>query len=106
MVSQKVLCLSVMLALSLSGILSAQLWALSLPYDNTCPIIIYDNDDADDRYTDEYLLSLASAGDITLQDMITTSGSWSQPSFPDAVFSLLWDCRVAVRLPPGLCAAG
>lgn len=30
----------------------------------TCPVI-YDNDDHDDMYTDEYLLSLAGAGNIT-----------------------------------------
>ena len=64
--------------------------AVTLPYDNTCPVI-YDNDDADDMYTDEYLLSLASAGNITLKGMITTSGGWSQPTFPDPVFNFLWD---------------
>jgi PKD repeat protein len=63
---------------------------VALPYDNTCPVI-YDNDDADDMYTDEYLLSLASAGNITLKGMITTSGGWSQPLFPDPVFNFQWD---------------
>ena len=64
--------------------------ALTLPYDNTCPVI-YDNDDADDMYTDEYLLSLAGAGNITLKGMITSSGGWSQPSFPDPIFNFQWD---------------
>ena len=68
-------CLSVtILALGLFGIGSVrESLAISLPYDNTCPII-YDNDDADDMYTDEYLLSLVSAGNITLKGMITSSG--------------------------------
>jgi len=64
--------------------------ASSLPYDSTSPVI-YDNDDADDMYTDEYLLSLTSAGNITLKGMITTSGGWSQPLFPDPVFNFQWD---------------
>jgi hypothetical protein len=79
------------LALGLFGISSAQESpAFSLPYDSTCPVI-YDNDDHDDMYTDEYLLSLASAGNITLKGMITTSGGWSEPSFPDPVFVFQWD---------------
>jgi hypothetical protein len=90
MISQKALCLSVMLALGSLEIQSAQVWAFSLPYDNTCPVI-YDNDDADDMYTDEYLLSLAGAGNITLKGMITSSGGWSQPLFPDPVFNFQWD---------------
>ena len=64
--------------------------AISLPYDSTCPVI-YDNDDADDMYTDEYLLSLASAGNITLIGMSTTSGGWVEPLFPDIVFNFQWD---------------
>ncbi|HUJ72079.1 MAG TPA: PKD domain-containing protein [Verrucomicrobiae bacterium] len=79
-----------MLALVLLEIQPARTWAFPLPYDNTCPVI-YDNDDADDMYTDEYLLSLASAGGITLKGMITTSGGWSQPTFPDPVFNYQWD---------------
>jgi PKD repeat protein len=79
-----------MLALGSLEIQSAQVWAFSLPYDNTCPVI-YDNDDADDMYTDEYLLSLAGAGNITLKGMITSSGGWSQPLFPDPVFNFQWD---------------
>ena len=43
-----------------------------LPYDNTNPII-YDNDAVDDVYTDDYLMALASAGDINLVGMITSS---------------------------------
>lgn len=42
-----------------------------LPYDYTCPVI-YDNDDHRDVYTDEYLLALASAGEIELRGMITS----------------------------------
>jgi hypothetical protein len=79
------------LALGLLGIGSAQeSLAVSLPYDNTCPVV-YDNDDADDMYTDEYLLSLASAGNITLKGMSTTSGGWVEPLFPDIVFNFQWD---------------
>ena len=63
--------------------------AISLPYDNTCHVV-YDNDDVDAIYTDEYLLSLASAGNITLKGMITTSGGWSEPLFPDPVFCYQW----------------
>ena len=44
----------------------------SLPYDNTNPII-YDKDDHRNCYTDEYLMALASAGDIKLVGMITSS---------------------------------
>ena len=90
--SQKGSCLSVaILALGLLGIgLARESKAYSLPYDNTCPVI-YDNDDADDMYTDEYLLSLAGAGNITLKGMITTSGGWSQPFFPDPVFNFQWE---------------
>ena len=64
--------------------------ALTLPYDSTCPVV-YDNDDADDMYTDEYLLSLASAGDISLRGLITTSGGWRESLFPDPVFIYQWD---------------
>jgi hypothetical protein len=79
------------LALGLFGIsLPQESLAVSLPYDSTCPVI-YDNDDADDMYTDEYLLSLASAGNITLKGMSTSSGGWSEPLFPDPVFIFQWD---------------
>jgi hypothetical protein len=44
----------------------------SLPYDHTNPVL-YDNDEAVDMYTDEYLLALASLGDIKLNGMITSS---------------------------------
>jgi len=44
----------------------------SLPYDSSDPVI-YDNDEAVDQYTDEYLLSLASLGEIQLRGMITSS---------------------------------
>ena len=42
-----------------------------LGYDYRNPVV-YDNDDHRDVYTDEYLLALASAGEITLAGMITT----------------------------------
>jgi hypothetical protein len=45
---------------------------MRLPYDSTCPVI-YDNDAVCDVYTDEYLMALASAGDIRLVGMITSS---------------------------------
>ncbi len=45
---------------------------LSLPYDHPCPVI-YDNDTVIDVYTDEYLMALASAGDIHLVGMVTSS---------------------------------
>lgn len=63
--------------------------AVDLPYNSTCPIV-YDNDSHDDMYTDEYLLALASAGEITLKGMITTSGGWREPLFPDPVFVFQW----------------
>lgn len=71
-------------------LLSAELLAVNLPYDNTCPVL-YDNDNHDDMYTDEYLLSLASAGNITLKGKITTSGGWIESLFPDPVFSFQWE---------------
>ena len=42
-----------------------------VPFDVTNPVL-YDNDDHRDMYTDEYLLSLASAGVIQLKGIITT----------------------------------
>ena len=71
-------------------LLPVVLRAVTLPYDNTCPVI-YDNDDHDDMYTDEYLLSLASAGNVSLKGYITTSGGWTEPLFPDPVFSFQWE---------------
>lgn len=43
-----------------------------LPYDDTNPII-YDKDEVVNCYTDDYLMSLASAGDIKLVGIITSS---------------------------------
>ncbi len=43
-----------------------------LPYDRRNPVV-YDNDEAVDQYTDEYLLSLGSLGEIQLRGMITSS---------------------------------
>ena len=45
---------------------------VEMPYDKNHPVI-YDNDDTRDVYTDEYLMALASAGDIKLLGMITSS---------------------------------
>ena len=36
-------------------------------------LVVYDNDEAVDMYTDEYLLALASMGEIQLEGMITSS---------------------------------
>ncbi len=43
-----------------------------LPYDHTNPVV-YDNDGVVDMYTDEYLLALASLGEIHLKGLITSS---------------------------------
>ena len=43
-----------------------------LPYNNLCPVI-YDNDSHCDVFTDELLMALASAGEINLKGIITTS---------------------------------
>jgi len=59
--------------------------AISLPYDKTCPVI-YDNDTHDDMYTDEYLLSLNSAGDIALKGMMTSSCGWPYPMYPNLAY--------------------
>lgn len=57
-------------ALVLASVVDDQ--TISMPYDST-NLIIYDNDETVDVYTDEYLMALASAGDIELAGMITTS---------------------------------
>jgi hypothetical protein len=69
----------VMLALS-AGIVALSFGGLNrlaqdkpgLPYDRGNPIV-YDNDEAVDMYTDEYLLALASLGEIQLKGVITSS---------------------------------
>lgn len=43
----------------------------TIPFDTT-NAVFYDNDDYRDTYTDEYLLSLASAGTIQLKGLVTT----------------------------------
>lgn len=43
-----------------------------LPYNKSCPVI-YDNDSHCDVFTDELLMVLASAGEINLKGMITTT---------------------------------
>jgi hypothetical protein len=45
---------------------------MRLPYNASCPVI-YDNDAVIDVYTDEYIMALASAGEIRLVGMITSS---------------------------------
>jgi hypothetical protein len=45
---------------------------MQLPYDRTCPVI-HDNDTVIDVYTEDYLMALASAGDIRLEGLITSS---------------------------------
>ena len=45
---------------------------LRLPYDRRNPVV-YDKDAVDNCYTDDYLMALASAGDVDLRGMITTS---------------------------------
>ena len=52
-----------------------------LSYDNSNPVI-YDNDSHEDMYTDEYLMALASSGDINLKGIITTISyvdAWQKP---------------------------
>jgi hypothetical protein len=46
--------------------------AAGLPYDRRNPVL-YDNDEAVDMYTDEYLLAQASLGQIQLKGMTTSS---------------------------------
>lgn len=45
---------------------------IGVPYDRSDPVL-YDNDEAVDMYTDEFLLALASLGRIQLKGMITSS---------------------------------
>jgi hypothetical protein len=55
---------------------SAQDWMArdrsGLPYSRKNPVV-YDNDEAVDMYTDEYLMALASLGDIQLKGVLTSS---------------------------------
>lgn len=46
--------------------------AIELPYNRENPIV-YDNDEVVDVYTDDYVMALASAGEIDLRGMITLS---------------------------------
>ncbi len=52
--------------------LGVQSRAVVLPYDNTNPVI-YVKDDPINCYTDDYVMALASAGDIRLVGMVTSS---------------------------------
>jgi len=56
---------------------------VKLPYDRSHPVI-YDNDETIDVYTDDYLMALASAGDIKLVGLISSTSvapynKWVQP---------------------------
>ena len=51
-----------------------------LPIYKDCPVI-YDNDDHRDVYTDEYLLSLSSLGEIDLKGIITTYSPYEYELF-------------------------
>ncbi len=65
--------LSTLFVLSMCGIISCtSRRTVELPYNNY-NTVIYDNDDASDMYTDEYMMALASAGDIKLTGIITSS---------------------------------
>ncbi len=45
---------------------------IRVPYDNSNPVV-YDNDETIDMYTDEYLMALASSGEIHLVGIVTSS---------------------------------
>ena len=65
--------LSFLLVISICGIIVLMgKKSVELPYGNY-NIVIYDNDDFRDMYTDEYLMALASAGDIKLAGIINSS---------------------------------
>jgi hypothetical protein len=51
---------------------SRQIAEVPLPFDRSCPVI-YTNNGPGDCYTDEYLLALASAGDLKLRGIITSA---------------------------------
>jgi hypothetical protein len=57
---------------NLIRILVRRFFPVVLSYDNT-HTVVYDKDEAINCYTDEYLLALASAGEINLAGMITSS---------------------------------
>lgn len=59
-------------ALSLLGLFGVRPQAVTLPYDNTNPVI-YVKDEAINCYTDDYVMALASAEHISLIGMITSS---------------------------------
>lgn len=56
----------------LADFFRVDLQLVRLPYDKTNPII-YDKDEVVNCYTDDYIMALASAGDIHLVGMITSS---------------------------------
>lgn len=58
--------------IKLLGSLGIHSQAVVLPYDHTNPAI-YVKDDAINCYTDDYMMALASAGDIILVGMVTSS---------------------------------
>jgi hypothetical protein len=62
------------LVLQLGGVACGRPEQVTGPKEKELPaLVIYDNDDVVDVYTDEYLMALASAGDIRLAGMITSS---------------------------------
>lgn len=69
--SNKFLAFSFISCLSLSAAKHCNSQTTKIPFDSTNPVF-YDNDDHRDVYTDEYLLSLASAGTIDLEGIVTT----------------------------------
>lgn len=57
---------------ALSRLFGISIQTVELPYDNTNPII-YDKDEVINCYMDDYIMALASTGDINLVAMITSS---------------------------------
>jgi len=56
-------------------------------------LIIYDNDDHRDVYTDEYLLALSSIGEIKLEGIITTYSPAEYPIFVEGRKQIMKDAR-------------
>jgi hypothetical protein len=56
-------------------------------------LIIYDNDDHRDVYTDEYLLALSSIGEIKLKGIITTYSPSEYPIFVEGRKQIMKDAR-------------
>lgn len=56
-------------------------------------LVIYDNDDHRDVYTDEYLLALSSLGEIKLKGIITTYSPVEYPIFVEGRKQIMKDAR-------------